>query len=296
LLLPALWRLRRDPAARLLASWTALMLVPLSLSRGKIDYYLLPLLPALSLLIARWLRGGFSRAEAAAARALLLAAAAALVVAPRALDALPAEFLPAPLALAAIRVLVWLSAAGLALAAWRPAPARLVSATAVAGATLSLLLTVLVVPALRRAQPNAAIVADVMRERSQRKDVQLVYCEDPTRVARDLLFEARMASVERCDLWAPTASQLPFLVLLREDQRETLRGATRFVGEYRYLPATVSTARTLLDEVRAETLVLLANYTTADPEAELRARRDRKRRVQARERREAQAQGESRVP
>src|SRR5262245_14096577 len=181
------------------------MLVPLSLSRGKIDYYLLPLFPALSLLIARWLRGSWTRAERAGVRVVLFASAAALVVAPRALDALPAEFLPAPVSLAAIRALAWLSAAGLALAAWRPSPPRLVAATAAAAATLSLLVTVAVVPALRRAQPNAAIVADVMRERAFRQDAQLVYCEDPTRVARDLLFEARLASVERCDLWAPAA-------------------------------------------------------------------------------------------
>jgi hypothetical protein len=164
---------------------------------------------------------------------------------------------------------------------------------AAVGATLSLLVTALVVPALSRAQPNAAIVADVLRERSFRKDAQVVYCDDPTRVARDLLFEARVASVERCDLWAPAASPFPFLLLVREDQRETMRGATRFVGEYSYVPASVSTLRTLLSEVRPETLVLLANYTTDDPEADVRARRDRKRRVRARE---AQAAGESRVP
>jgi hypothetical protein len=296
LLLPALLRLRREPSARLLAAWMGLMLVPLSLSRGKIDYYLLPLYPAASLIIARWLRGGWSRAETIVVRAVLVATAAAVLLALLPLATLPPAFLPSSAALAALRALGWIAAAVLLATAWRPAPARVVAVLAVLGATLSLAVTALVVPALSRAQPNAAIVADVLRERRFRKDAQVVYCDDPTRVARDLLFEARVASVERCDLWAPAASQFPFLLLVREDQRETLRVATRFVGEYRYVPANVSTLRTLFDEVRPETLVLLANYTSDDPEADVRARRDRKRRVRARELREAQTTGETRVP
>jgi 4-amino-4-deoxy-L-arabinose transferase-like glycosyltransferase len=38
------WR-REGTSGRFLVGWLALMLVPLSLSRGKIDYYLLPVLP-----------------------------------------------------------------------------------------------------------------------------------------------------------------------------------------------------------------------------------------------------------
>ena len=37
-----------------LVAWVALVLVPLVISRGKIDYYLLPLYPAVSLLIGRF--------------------------------------------------------------------------------------------------------------------------------------------------------------------------------------------------------------------------------------------------
>ena len=296
-LLPlALLRLRRERSAQLLTAWMGLMLVPLSLSRGKIDYYLLPFYPAASLLIARWLREAWGRAESVVVRAVLVATAAAVLLALRPLDALPAAFLPPSGALAVVRALGGIGAVTLLLTAWRPSPARVVAAMAALGAALSLVVTALVVPALSRAQPNAAIVADVLRERRFRKDAQVVYCDDPTRVARDLLFEARVASVERCDLWAPAASHFPFLLLVREDQRETLGVATRFVGEYRYVPASVSTLRRLLDEVRPETVVLLANYSTDDPEADVRARRDRKRRVRARELREAQAAGETRVP
>lgn len=292
----ALLGLRRARGALLLAVWIGLMLVPLSLSRGKIDYYLLPVYPAASLLIARFLRSGWSRAQTALLRASLVLAAAAAVLALQPLAALPSSFLPAPGVLAAARVVGWLSAAALLFAAWRPSPARVTGVTASAGAAFSLVVTALFVPALSRAQPNAAIVADVMRERSFRNDARLVFCEDPTRVARDVLFDARVPSLERCDLWAPAASSFPFLLLVREDQRETLRTATRFVGEYSYIPASVTSLRTLLTEVRAETLVLLANYSTSDPEAELRVRKDRKRRVRERERREAQDAGERGVP
>jgi hypothetical protein len=54
--------------------------------------------------------------------------------------------------------------------------------------------------------------------------------------------------------------------------------------------------RTLLAGVQPETVVLLANYSTDDPEAGLRARKDRKRRVRERERRGPQDAGEKGVP
>jgi hypothetical protein len=167
---------------------------------------------------------------------------------------------------------------------------------AASAACAFLALGTLYAPALRRAQPNAAIVDDVTRERSFRPDARLVLCEDPTRVARELLFEARLVSLERCDLWAPAASSLPFLLLVRDAQRETLRTATRFVGEYRYVPANVTTLRTLREGVRTDTLVLLANYSTSDPEGDRRMRKDRKRRVRERERPGPRGAGQTGIP
>lgn len=295
-LLPALVRLfgRRagEPnaegaGARLLAGWVALMLVPLSLSHGKIDYYLLPAYPPLSLLVARFLRESWTPAERALARAVLLCAALLLAAAPQLAAGLPAAWLPAPAAQALARMLALVAAAALAWEAFRLRPARAVGALAAAAAVAFLATVALYVPALRRAQPNTEIVADVMRERRFRPDAQLVLCEDPTRVARDLLFEARTAVLERCDLWAPAASRLPFLLLLEQGQRETLRSATRFVGEYRYVPGGVTTLTRLMAPVAPGSLVLLANYPTADPEADRRVRKDRKRRVQQRERLQA---------
>jgi len=299
LVLPlALWRLRREPdaGAALLAIWVGLMLVPLSLSRGKIDYYLLPAYPPASLLIARLLRRSSTWTEALWMRSVLVVTAATAVLAPIAWAGLPASFLPASGALGLVRVGRWALAAGLLFAAWRFCSARFTGLIAAASAAASLVVTGLFVPALRGAQPNAMIVADVMRERSSRPDLRLVYCEDPTRAARDVLFEARLAALQRCDLWAPAASQFPFLLLVTEGQRETLGVATRFVGEYRYVPASVSSLKTLFLGVQGGSLVLLANYSTDDPEAGLRWRKDRKRRVRDREELKALGTGEKAVP
>lgn len=305
--IPALLRLFREgrrqagpgrpggSKASLLWAWVALMVVPLSLARGKIDYYLLPAYPALSLLVGDQLRSAWGAWERRYVRGVLALAAAGLAAAPLAAQALPAPWLPSAPELGLSRAAAWLLAAGLLAAALRPSPLRATAALAAASALAFLLVAAVYVPALRRAQPNVAILDDVMRERAFRPDARLAFCEDPTRVARDLLFEARVASLERCDLWAPAASGFPFLLLVAEDQRETLRVATRFVGEYAYLPASVSTLRTLAAGVEPDRLVLLANYPTADPEADRRARKDRKRRIQERERR-GEAPGEERVP
>jgi hypothetical protein len=175
-------------------------------------------------------------------------------------------------------------------------PTILAGLLATASALVFGLLSGFFIPAVRRAQPNQAIVNDILREKSFEPDLRLVLCEDPTRVARDLLFEARLAAVERCDLWDPAASRYPFLILVPEDQRETLRIATRFVGAYRYLPATLTTLRRLAEGLSPGTLVLLANYSTDEPESLRRARRDRKHRVQERERRETAPAGPSHDP
>src|SRR5207244_6528135 len=79
---------------RFLLGWMALMAVPLSLSRGKIDYYLLPLLPAASLVIGSHLAASWDRIDRAWARAALLAFAPIALV-PAALQArIPTDRLP----------------------------------------------------------------------------------------------------------------------------------------------------------------------------------------------------------
>jgi 4-amino-4-deoxy-L-arabinose transferase-like glycosyltransferase len=280
---------------RLLLFWIGLALLPLSVSRGKIDYYLLPLLPPVSLLVARFLRSEWTPFETSLLRITLAVAGLALAFL-SAWASPPGVFLPGPSALPWLRLAGWASAAGLLLTAWRPGRARVSTSLASLSALGWLAAATLFLPALRRAQPNDAIVADVIRERGSRPEARLVYCDDPTRVSRELLFEARVASLERCDLWAQAESKAPLLLLVREGQQETLRASTRFVGEYPYVPATVMTLRGLLDGVSSDRLVLLANFDAGDPEGEKRKRQERKRRVREREKRDVRGTGEAGVP
>jgi hypothetical protein len=139
-------------------------------------------------------------------------------------------------------------------------------------------LAVWFLPAFRAAQPNAALVEDVRRELRYRPDAAVVFCEDPARVRRDLLFHVRLAAEERCDLWAPASSHRPYLLLIRPEERAALAVAElREVDRYRGLPATAHTQTGLLARVVPQQLVLAANFPTADPVAEVKRKKDRKR-------------------
>jgi 4-amino-4-deoxy-L-arabinose transferase-like glycosyltransferase len=275
----------RHAPLRLLLAWLGLMALPISLSRGKIDYYLLPLYPVASLAIAHGLRELWAPGMRVLARLLLLCAGVAVALVPLGLDRLPEGWLPEA---AARRALVALATTGaLALLAAGARASRTAAIAGLAGASGAAFATaaVLLVPAFRAAQPNRALLDDIARERSFRPQARLVYCDDPIRVSRDLLFEARQVAIERCDLWNPAASRFPFLLLLREEERGPLMAvpSIRYAGTYRYLPATTLTLPGLLDPARPAALVLLANYPPADPEADRRARRDRRRAIRARE-------------
>jgi len=275
----AAWRGARRPAPRFLLLWMGLMAVPLSLSRGKIDYYLLPLLPAASLVVGAHLAAAWDRIDRAWARGALLAFAPIALV-PAALQArIPTEWLPswpAQVALVAVGAAVALAAA---LAALRPTPAR--AALVMGGGTAATLalLAGLFLPAFRSAQPNAAVVADVVRERAWRPDAELAVCGDPARAARDVLFQARVVAQERCDVWNPAASHRPFLLLVRPEQQRSLESVPglREVATYRCVPAAAMNLGQILAGLEVEPFVLLANYPTDDPVAETKRKQDRKR-------------------
>jgi hypothetical protein len=253
--------------------------VPLSLSRGKIDYYLLPLLPAASLVIGSHLAAPWDRIDREWARAALLAFAAIALVPAALQPRIPTDWLPgwsSQVALIALGAAIALAAA---LAAARPSPPRL--AVVFAGGTAATLavLAAAFLPAFRAAQPNAAVVNDVQRERAWRPDVELAACGDPARVARDLLFHARLTAQERCDVWNPASSRLPFLLLVGPEQRRSLESVPgiREVAVYRCLPAAAMTLGQILGGLETEPIVLLANYHTDDPVAETKRVKDRKR-------------------
>jgi 4-amino-4-deoxy-L-arabinose transferase-like glycosyltransferase len=259
--------------------WMALMAVPLSLSRGKIDYYLLPLLPAASLVIGAHLAAPWDRVDRVWARAALIAFAT-ISLAPAAVAArVPTDWLPRWAAQVTLICLGSAIALLAALAAIRPSPRRLAAVFAGGTAATFALLAGVFLPAFRTAQPNAGVVADVRRERAWRPDAVLATCGDPARVTRDLLFDARVVAQERCDVWNPASSRRPFLLLVGPEQSRSLESVPgiREVAVYRCLPAAAMSLGPILAGLQEESFVLLANYRTDDPVAEVKRRQDRKR-------------------
>jgi 4-amino-4-deoxy-L-arabinose transferase-like glycosyltransferase len=286
----ALWRLlRKDggdrdgrPAARFLAGWIGLVLVLLTLSRGKLDYYLLPLYPAVSLLIARFLVAvPWRRLDRTWVRGVLLLATSAVVVAIVHPPRVPEEWLPGPGGRGLLVAVLAASGLVALVVAIRPSPGRV---TAVLGGGMAaswLVVVVFFLPAFAAAQPNRAIVADVAREQRYRPHLRLALCEDPARAQRDLLFHLRLAARERCDLWAYAASREPYLLLVGPDEDRSFRVIPRYrvVATYRYLPADVLTLEGLLLGPEPGRIVLGANFRTTDPVAVRKRKRARRKAI-----------------
>lgn len=300
----ALWRLLRsrdgDQAARtrFLSLWVALVLVPLSLSRGKIDYYLLPVYPALSLVIGRYLAAvPWRRADRAWAGVVLLAQAAALALVLAVPPRIPAEWLPGGPPRALLVGVVAVGALLLLAAAIRPTAARATLALVSLVAAAWLVLVVFFLPAFVAAQPNRAIARDVARERQFRPDLRMAFCSDPTRVRRDVLLEVRLAAFSECDLWSLAGSREPFLLLATPAQDASFRADRRYreVARYRYVPASALTLGGLVSIREAGEIVLGANFPTTDPEAERKRKREYRKAVQ-KELREAAAGSRPEAP
>jgi 4-amino-4-deoxy-L-arabinose transferase-like glycosyltransferase len=264
-------------SARLLALWPLVVLLPLSLSRGKIDYYLLPLYPAVSLLVGRYLAvtawGGVERAWA---RVVLLAEAAALALVLLRPPQVPLEWLPGAggrqllLAVLAGGVVAFLATAV------RPVPWRVLAAPAAVVAASWLCVVALFLPAFSARQPNREIVQDVARERRYRPDLRMAFCSDPTRVRRDVLLELRLAALAECDLWSLAGSRQPFLLLATPAEDASFRVDPRYrhIATYRYLPADALTFGGLFSLRAPGEIMLGANFVTSDPQAEIKRKRD----------------------
>ena len=281
----ALWRLlpadgpdgpgRAD--ARFLATWVVLVLLPLSLSRGKIDYYLLPLYPALSLLLGRFFAAvPWGRLERAWARGVLLLLVAAFAVVVAHPPHPPAEWLPGQGPLVLLATVLGVSALAALAVAVRPAPRRVMLALGGAMAAAWAVVAVFFLPAFVGAQPNRAIVADVAREHRHRPDLRLVTCSDPARARRDILFHARLTAEERCDLWPLASSPTPYLLLVSPNVDRSFRSNPeyRHIATYSYLPARALTIGGLFGITEPETIVLGANFPTDDPKADRKRRRE----------------------
>jgi 4-amino-4-deoxy-L-arabinose transferase-like glycosyltransferase len=285
----ALWRLLRsregEDAARtrFLSLWVVLVLVPLSLSRGKIDYYLLPVYPALCLVIGRYLSSvPWKRADRAWAGLALVAEAAALALVLARPPRIPDDWLPGAGPRGLLVVVAALGAAAFLAVAARPTAARVTAVLSSLVASAWLVLVVFFLPAFAAAQPNRAIVADVARERQYRPDLRMAFCSDPTRVRRDVLLHVRLAATADCDLWSFAGSREPYLLLATPAQDASFRADRRYreVARYRYLPARTLTFVGLFAVRDSGEIVLGANFTTGDPEAERKRKRAYRKEIQ----------------
>jgi 4-amino-4-deoxy-L-arabinose transferase-like glycosyltransferase len=290
-LLPAaVLSLRRgdaDPGSRaagwFLAAWAALVLVPLSLSRGKIDYYLLPLYPAVSLLVGRYLvEVPWRRLDRAWTGACLTAIGGGLAWMLLAPPRVPAAWLPSGAWRIALLAVLAAAVVALLLAAARPTPRRAAAALGVPVVLAWLVLVAGFLPAFAAAQPNRQVAADVARELSYRSDAQVAICGDPSRARRDVLFHARVTAVETCDVWGLAASPMPFLLLVNPAQAASLETLPewRTIERYSCVPASALTLDGLLSSPQPCEVVLGANFYTADPVADRKRRREYRKGIQ----------------
>jgi 4-amino-4-deoxy-L-arabinose transferase-like glycosyltransferase len=285
----ALWRLLRSSKGdergrtRFLALWVALVLVPLSLSRGKIDYYLLPVYPAVSLVIGRYLAAvPWRKADRQWASAVLLLEAVAVALVLFRPPQIPAPWLPGPAPRALLVALLAAGALALVAVAARPTATRATAVLASLVAAPWLVLVVSYLPAYVSAQPNRAIVADVARERRHRPDLRMAFCSDPVRVRRDVLLDVRLAAQAECDLWSLAGSREPFLLLATPAQDASFRADPRYreIARYRYVPASALTLGGLFSLREPGEIVLGANFATTDPVAETKRKREYRKAIQ----------------
>lgn len=248
-------------SARFLLAWIALMLVPLSVSRGKIDYYLLPLLPAVSLLIGRHMaRPDWSRLDRRWTVVALCLLAVALGLAPVALGFLPEGWVTQGQRLGFVAVAA-AGALALLAAARDLGPDRTLVTLALVSGAISVAVVTLLVPGFLAAQPTSAVMRSVRSELERRPSATVVSCRDAARVQRDLLFQERAVVRERCDLWSVADDRAPVVLLLREGEFESLRRipALRLASVHEYLPAS-SLALDNLTAVKPERLFVAANF------------------------------------
>jgi hypothetical protein len=184
----------------------------------------------------------------------------AVVVAPAALWQLPSAWLPPPPLFLGLATLLLGAGLTCLMTALAVTPQRAMAAVCAAAALVLFSVNTVFLPAFRAAQPQQAVVEDVLRVRQHHPEAALIFCEDHARLQRDLLFHARVVAQQRCDLTAAAASSQPLLLLLQPNELEALAGL-RELGRYRYLPASTLTLRGFLAGPQPSTVVLVATET-----------------------------------
>jgi 4-amino-4-deoxy-L-arabinose transferase-like glycosyltransferase len=240
----------------------AFMVTPLSLSRGKLDYYLLPLYPLAALVIGRQLvAADWRRSERTFARVVSALVCLMLLALPILSALLPRDWRPG----AATQILTLLFV-GVVVVALGPAIARTHPNRVVAllGVSMAIAFGTLVYvwqPAFRNGQPNRAILKDVLREHAANPAVRLALCEDPTHVQRDFIFSTRVETFESCDLAEIARSNEPFLLLLSDAELLSIKDVpgTLRIKAYAHLPTRIFSFGGLREPPSPERLHLMAN-------------------------------------
>ena len=256
--------------------WSMLMLVPLTLSRGKIDYYLLPLLPPLSILIGAYLAIG---APSRRTLRVLAVTTALLLIGAAFFPMLPEPFAPKALTVKWMQGFLGAAAAACLLNAIRPTARAVVAVCATSVLGTALFLFGAIVPAYRAAQPTEELLDHIARERTYTPDLQIAVCDDTLRLQRDILFTLRIPVMERCELWQVASSSRKFLMIVTLLQERSLRTAdnVRHIASLKHLPADVTRLGTLLEGAAVTKVGLLANFQTTDPVARWKRNREFKR-------------------
>jgi 4-amino-4-deoxy-L-arabinose transferase-like glycosyltransferase len=254
---------RPDREGRMLLGWMFLVVLLLSASRGKIDYYLLPLYPAVALCIGRYFEAVTpGRAVRRLAAAVLVVTGLMLALTPLAVSRLPLGWRPQGMEMAATVALCLFGGLICIAASFRPEPRNTVGALAIAAAAVFSAANIFVVPAFHSGQPNEELVEDVRRELQAQPGAAAASREDPVQVHRELLFYLRVPMETSNDLPALAASSRPYLLLADSETAAFLKllPKVREIGAYEYLSSATFTLRGLVREPQPRRIVLLANF------------------------------------
>jgi 4-amino-4-deoxy-L-arabinose transferase-like glycosyltransferase len=258
-----LLRRRADSGGRMLLFWMLLVGGVLTLSQGKLDYYLLPLYPAAALIVGRYLRvAPWSRELRSILSFALAVLGAVLILLPVPVLRMPTDWRPQGAVLVATVCLLLVTGAACLGVSFRPKPNTALSVLVAALAVAFGIANVSILPAFYRGEPNAAILAAVTREQLSQPTLGFTAHRDPTQIHRALLFDSRLVVEESNDLASLALSGRPYLLLADTDEAEVLKatGSVREVGSYLYLGAGAFRVRGFLAPPIPRRLVLLANF------------------------------------
>jgi 4-amino-4-deoxy-L-arabinose transferase-like glycosyltransferase len=248
--------------ARRLLYALALMLAPLSLSRGKLDYYLLPLYPLVAIVIGRQLVSvEWRRAERIIARAVSAFVCLLLLALPIFPALMPRGWRGGATAQILSVVVVGIVVVTLGPAILDTRPNRAIALLAVGMGVVFGTLVYLWQPAFKAGQPNRSIMKDVLREHANHPALRLALCEDPTHVQRDIIFSTQVETIENC-AFAPLAlARKPYLLLLSDAEILLLKDVpgTLRIKAYAYLPTRVFSLSGLRRFPAPQRLHLMAN-------------------------------------